>query len=331
MYNIIEKVHKVGGRVRVSMGSEVAKDGFFIKGKDGKDVFVYCWDKVLIPKAVVQIFHGMAEHGARYDCFARFLNSEGFIVYADDHRGHGKTSGGLKELGYIGEDGFNNIVEDEHIISKLIKEKHGDLPIILFGHSFGSFIGQEYIIRYGNEISGVIMSGSAARTGPEVLVGRVIAYIEKSIYGDKKKSKLIDHLCFGNNNKKIPHNKYKFEWLSTDLEEVKRYERDPLCGTLFTAGFFYYFFKGLSKLYKKHRLAKIPKELPILIISGEEDPVGNYGALVKKLHKKYIDAGINNVKLKLYSAKRHELLNETNRDEVFSDVLSWINQEEIYK
>jgi alpha-beta hydrolase superfamily lysophospholipase len=301
------------------------KEGSFIKGKDGKDIFLYCWDNVSQPRAVIQIFHGMAEHAGRYKAFAEYLNSKGFIVYAHDHRGHGRTAGVIEELGYIGEDGFNAIVEDEHIISELIKKRHKDLPIIVFGHSFGSFTAQEYIIRYGNEIKGVILSGSAARRGIEVRAGNLIAAIERSIFGDKKKSKLIDYLSFNGYNKRIKNNKYKFEWLSCDLEEVRKYEADPFCGTLFTIGFFYYFFKGMLELYKKDRLEKVPKDLPILIISGEEDPVGNYGELVNELYKVYKAIGIKNLNIKLYSGKRHELHNEINREEVFEDLLLWIN------
>jgi alpha-beta hydrolase superfamily lysophospholipase len=302
------------------------KDGFFINGKDGKEIYVYCWDKVLTPKAVIQIFHGMAEHAGRYKEFAQFLNSQGFIVYADDHRGHGKTAGSIEKLGYIGEDGFNKIVEDEHIISELIKEKHKGLPIVVFGHSFGSFIAQEYIIRYAHIISGVILSGSALRKGIDVHAGIAVSYVEKSIFSENKKSKLLDFLSFYNYNKKIKNSKSKFDWLSTDYEEIKKYEEDPLCGTVFTTGFYYYFLKGLTKLYKKDRLSKIPKKLPIFIISGEEDPVGNYGAWVKKLYNNYKDIEMKNVTLKLYHGKRHEQLNETSKYETFTDIVSWINE-----
>lgn len=301
------------------------KEGSFIKGKDGKEIFVYCWGSISESRAVIQIFHGMAEHAGRYKKFAEYLNAQGFIVYANDHRGHGRTAGSVEELGYIGKDGFNAIVEDEYIISKFIKEKYKNLPVIILGHSFGSFVAQEYIIRYGDKIKGVILSGSAARMGLDVRVGKLIASIEKSIFGDTKKSRVIDYLSFSGYNKKIKNNKYKFEWLSCDLEEVKKYEEDPLCGTVVTIGFFYWFFKGILELYKKERLIKIPNDLPILIVSGEEDPVGNYGHLVKKLYEIYKAIGIKNLDMELYVDRRHELIHEINRDEVFTDLLMWID------
>lgn len=310
------------------MGSEKMSidNSFFINGNDGHKIFVYCWNNVSEPKAVVQIFHGMAEHAGRYKRLAEYLNTKGFIVYANDHRGHGKTAGTIEDLGYIGEDGFNRIVEDQHIIKEVIKEKYSELPIFVLGHSFGSFVAQEYITRYGDEIQGVILSGSALMKGIDVTLGKFIATIEKSIFVDKKKSNLMDKLSFGSYNKKIKDSKLQFEWLSTDLEEVKKYDDDPLCGTVFTTGFFYNFFTGLSKLYKKDKLDKIPRKLPIFILSGDEDPVGKYGKLVRKLYDLYNNLGIEDVTMKLYKDGRHEMINETNRQEVYKDILSWINE-----
>lgn len=303
-----------------------SSNGFFIKGKDGKEIFVYCWDKVSEPKAVVQIFHGMAEHAGRYKRFAEYLNSKGYIVYADDHRGHGKTAGCTEELGCIGEDGFNKIVEDEHSIKELIEKKHKNLPIIVFGHSFGSFLAQEYIIRYGSEINGAVMCGSAARTGPEIAIGKAAAYIQKGIFGERRKAEFIEALTFGSYNRRIKDSKSKVAWISSDAAEVRQYEEAPFCGTIFSVGFYYYLFKAFSKLYKKERLAKIPQDLPIFIIAGEEDPVGGYGKLVKKLYKIYKSNRIKDVQLKLYSGDRHEILNEVNRNEVFSDISDWIEK-----
>jgi alpha-beta hydrolase superfamily lysophospholipase len=312
--------------MEVAMVNKRINESFFIKGSDGKDVFVHCWDDVSHPKGVVQIFHGMAEHAKRYKEFAEYLNDQGYVVYADDHRGHGETAGDVEDLGYIGEDGFNQIVDDGYVIMKGIKEKYSSLPVIVFGHSFGSFIAQEFIIRYGEEVAATILCGSAARTGVEVSLGKKISYIEKDLFGERNQSKLLDFLSFNNYNKGIKDSKSKFAWLSRDQEEVRKYEEDPYCGTLFTAGFFYYFFEGISKLYVKERLAEIPKGLPIFIIAGDKDPVGQYGRLVKKLHSFYKKAELKDVQYKLYSGGRHELLNEMNKDEVFDDVATWIKK-----
>lgn len=299
---------------------------FFIQGVDGKDIFVHCWGRVREPRGVVQVFHGMAEHGGRYERFAQFLNGHGYIVYADDHRGHGKTAGRLEEIGYLGEDGFNKVVEDEHVITGRIKEQHPGLPVFLFAHSFGSFVGQEYITRYGSEISGVILSGSACKSGPEVAVGRTIAAMERKLFGDRRRSRLVDYLSFSRFNSRIEKPKQKFAWLSRDEEEGKKYMEDPFCGTVFTANFFYFFFMGLSALYRKEKIERIPKSLPVFICAGDGDPVGNYGKSVKKLYELYRKTGMKQVELKLYPDARHEILNETNRDEVFDDILHWIEK-----
>lgn len=298
-----------------------------IRAKDGKELYVYCWNNVIKPKAMIQIFHGMAEHSERYANFAEYLNSNGFIVYSSDHRGHGKTEGTVDKLGYIGKDGFNSIVEDKHLIQEQMKADYPELPIFIFGHSFGSFVAQEYILRYGKELKGVILCGSAAQRGPQVLAGTLISSIEKAIFGDKKQSNLLNYLSFGSYNRGIDDNGHKFSWLSTDLKEVSKYEEDPFCGTIFTTGFFYYFLKGVSKLYDKERLMKIPKELPIYIISGEKDPVGGNGKLVKELYKIYKEIGIRDIQMKLYPGARHELLNEIKKLEVYEDLLNWLTDE----
>lgn len=294
------------------------------KANDGKLLYTYCWDKVENPKAVIQIFHGMAEHSERYSDFADYLNKHGFIVYASDHRGHGKTASSLEEVGYIGEDGFNTIVLDKHLIFEEIKKKHPKLPSFLLGHSFGSFLAQEYVIRYGKELKGVILSGSAAQKGFKVFGGRLVSTIERQIFGEKKKGKVMNSLTLGTYNKRFEADESKVAWISSDLNIVREYEEDPYCGEVFSIGFFYYLMKGLKGLYKKERLALIPKNLPIYIISGEDDPVGGYGKLVKDLFKIYKKAGIKDVDMKLYRSFRHEILNEKHKEEVYEDILKWL-------
>lgn len=296
-----------------------------LETKDGTKLHVYCWDKVQAPKAMIQIFHGMAEHAGRYKEFAEYLNAHGFIVYASDHRGHGKTAGKVEDLGYIGEDGFNAIVEDKHFIFQQMKQEHPELPMFLIGHSFGSFLSQEYIIRYGRELNGVILSGSAMQNGLPVFAGGIISSICRLISGEKKQSKFMDSLSFGTYNKRCKNDSHKFAWLSTDQNQVKKYAEDPFCGTVFTVGFFYHFLKGLKKLYKRERLASIPGNLPIFIVAGDEDPVGSYGKSVKNLFEMYKELGMTNVNLKLYPGLRHEILNEVRNDLVYLDLLDWLN------
>lgn len=298
---------------------------YFMKAQDGKEIYIHCWDDVENPRGIVQVFHGMAEHGKRYEDFARFLNQNGYIVYADDHRGHGKTAGAIEEIGYIGFDGFNNIVLDEHELTESIKLKYPDIPIVILGHSFGSFIAQDYITRYSDEILGVILSGSSMKGGAEVVAGKALATIQKRIYNDRSKAMLLNLLSFGTYNKKIENPKSVFAWLSRDEEQVKKYDEDPMCGTLFTVGFYYYFLRALTEIYKPCKLLRIPKNLPIKIFSGAADPVGEYGVGVEKLYHMYKELGIRDLHIKLYPGARHEIINEINKEEVYKDILSWLN------
>ena len=297
-----------------------------LRARDGQIVYYYVWDKVEQPKGVVQIFHGMAEHAKRYESFAKFLNSRGFIVYADDHRGHGKTAGKVEKIGCVGKDGFSNIVDDEYEITQLIKQKYNNIPLVILGHSFGSFVAQEYIIRYSNDIDGAIISGTAYRKGGAVVFGKILSTIGVKLFGEENPSKIIDRLSFLGYNKKINNPKSVHAWLSRDEEKVKEYDDDECCGTTFTSGFWYHFFNGMSMLNKENRIAMIRKSLPIFVFAGTGDPVGSYGKLVKLLYDKYKEAGIKDVSLRLYPDGRHEMLNETNREEVYSDIYKWVNK-----
>ncbi|MBO8158159.1 alpha/beta hydrolase [Thermosyntropha sp.] len=301
--------------------------GTFIRGEGGSDIYLHCWDKVDEARGVVQIFHGMAEHGARYYPLVEYFNRKGFVVYADDHRGHGRTAKRLEDIGYIGEDGFNKIVKDEYIISNFLGEKYKGLPLIIIAHSFGSFIAQEYMIRYGNKIDGAVLCGSAAMNTIKAKAGYILASLERAVRGEKHRSRFLDFMSFGSFNRGIKDNKSRFSWLSTDKEEVRKYEEDPYCGEVFTTGFFYYLAKAFLNLYKPERLSLIPKDLPVFIIAGDRDPVGEYGRLVKRLYNIYLDAGCRKVSMKLYSGKRHELFNEVNRKEVFDDIWEWMQKE----
>lgn len=313
------------------MSKVVSEYGSYVKGSDMKDIFVYCWDEVENPKAIVHIFHGMAEHAGRYEPFAKYLNSQGFVVFADDHRGHGKTACSIDELGYIGKNGFNAIVEDEHIITQLVKSKYPDVPIIILAHSFGSYIAQAFITKHGKEIDGIILSGTSKINMTDVKLGLILAAIQRAFLGEKKKSNLIDKIGFGSYNKRIQKPENKFQWLSRDNNQVQKYIDDPLCGTVFPVGFYYYFFKGASKLYRKEKLFNIPKELPTFIIAGEEDPVGGYGKNSRKLYELYKSLNLVNVDIKLYPNARHEIINETNYSEVYEDINNWLQALTKYK
>lgn len=302
-------------------------DSFTFKSGDGSEIFVYKWipedDKI---KGVVQIAHGMAEHAKRYDRLARFLNKSGYIVYANDHRGHGKTAGSIDKLGYLAdEDGFEWLVKDLQTLSSIIKEEHSNLPLFLLGHSMGSFAAQRYIMLSGKNLAGLILSGSNGKQGIMLKIGSFLAKREVKKHGRNTPSKQMNMMIFGGYNKAFKPVRTDFDWLSRDEEEVDKYINDPYCGTVFTAGFFYDFLRGLMGVEDRNNIALIPKDLPIYILSGDKDPVGKYGKGIIDLYKRYKNHGVNDLEYKLYKDGRHEMLNEINRDEVMTDLVAWLD------
>lgn len=306
---------------------------FYFKGKEDLDIHVYKWENENIkPKGVVQIAHGMSETALRYEYFAKHLTENGYIVYINDHRGHGKTAEIIDNVGYLADkDGFTCLVEDMNILTNIIKDENDDLPVYLFGHSMGSFASQRYIMEYGNNINGVILSGSNGKQGFILNVAEKLISYEIKKNGRKHRSKRLDNLIFGGNNKKFKPSKTDFDWLSRDEKEVDKYIKDPFCGVLFTCGFFYDFIKGLKEIEDRHNLKKVPLDLPMYIISGDEDPVGKNGKGVLRLKNRYINLGVKDVSCKLYEGGRHEMLNEINKDEVIENIILWINGHSLSK
>lgn len=301
---------------------------FYFKGKEGLDIHFYKWTSEDVnPKAVVQIAHGMSETAIRYENFAEKLTENGYIVYINDHRGHGLTAKTLDNVGYLAEeDGFTCLVEDMNTFTNIIKEENPDLPIYLFGHSMGSFASQRYIMEYGSNLAGLILSGSNGKHGIVLKVGAFLANSECKKHGRKYRSKILDNLIFGGNNKGFKPAKTDFDWLTRDEKEVQKYIEDPFCGVLFTCGFFYDFIKGLQEIEDTYNLKKVPLNLPIYIMSGDKDPVGKNGKGVIRLRERYINLGVKNVSCKLYKGGRHEMLNEINKEDVMTDIISWLDE-----
>ncbi|MCY6355562.1 alpha/beta hydrolase [Clostridium sp. ZS2-4] len=302
------------------------KETFSFKDKDGLEIFVYKWspEKNKKAKAVLQIAHGMAETAARYENLAEQLTKEGYIIYANDHRGHGKTAKEVDKLGELGENGFEVMVDNMHQLTEIIEKENSKLPIFLLGHSMGSFLTQRYICLYGKELEGAILSGTNGSIGIMADIGRIIAKREIKRIGRSEKSERMDKLSFGGYNKAFKPNRTKFDWLSRDEKEVDKYIEDPFCGTVFTAGFFYDLLGGLKLIANKNEISRVPKTLPIYIFSGDKDPVGKNGRGVLRLVKAYKKVGIKDLTYKLYTEGRHEMLNEMNRDEVIKDLLLWL-------
>lgn len=295
---------------------------FWVSTSDHTDVYVKKWFKTEVkPKAIVQLSHGMIEHIQRYHDFSTFLLENDIFVYGNDHRGHGKTGGQQGQLGYFSDrNGFTNVMEDIHEITKIIKSEYPKTPLILFGHSMGSFLARHYIQFYSNDIDGLILSGTGFFPTITNISGRALA----SILPAKKKSSLMNTLAFGTYNKKIVNKKTNFDWLTRDEEAVTKYIDDPQTGYIPTARFFYDLMDGLDKIHKKNLNKNIRKDLPILLISGEADPVGNYSKGVWKVAKNYHQIGLDNVKTVLFEGARHELLHEINKEEVYSTIYNWV-------
>lgn len=302
------------------------RKNFKFKDKEDLEINCYKWtpDNDIEIKGVIQLVHGMAENITRYDYFAEKLCKDGYIVYGHDHRGHGFTAK-KNLLGYIADDdGFNWMLNDIKELTDIIKEENKDLPIILFGHSMGSFLSQRYIELYGSEIKAVILSGTNGKPSPLVKLGKAIAKFEMNRKGRKNISSKLEKLSFGSFNKHFNPVRTSYDWICSVDEEVDKYIDNKYCGFTCTSSFYYDLFNGFEDIHNKKNLNKIPKNLPIYIFAGEEDPVGNFGKGILNLYNIYKDLEIKDVEFKLYKNGRHEMLNEYNKDQVIEDILSWL-------
>lgn len=311
------------------MSFVVEQSAFFFETNDGTKIHVSKWmgEGEEKPRAIVQIAHGMAEHIQRYSLLAENLVSQNIVVFGNDHRGHGRTAILNKSSGYFSdEQGFENVVEDMFTLTTMIEKEYPDSPIILFGHSMGSFLSRRYIQLHGNRIAGVILSGTGGDPGIMGKIGRMIAAREIKKTGRRTPSPLLNNLTFGNYNKSFRPNRTEFDWLSRNEREVDLYIEDPQCGGIFSSGFFHDLLGGLETINKAANIEQVPKALPIYLISGSMDPVGGNTKGVLKTYQAFKNAGILDVTYKFYEDARHEILNEINRDEVVGDIIGWVNE-----
>lgn len=274
-------------------------------------------------RAIIQISHGMCEHTGRYIPFFRFLAKEGFIVCGHDHLGHGKTCQDPAKLGYIAPDnGYHYLVEDLHAVSLHLKKLYPDLPLFLFGHSMGSMIVRLYLSKYASLIAGAVLCGTAG-PNPASKAGMALCRAVISSKGEMYRSPALYKLVFGSYNRRYNHPRTEYAWLSRDEAAVQAYMQDPLCGFPFTASGYLDLIS--LQYYSNTRLwyKTLPQDLPLLLISGSMDPVGNYGKGISAVERQLRHAGILNLTVWIYPQARHELLNELNREEVMQDVLSW--------
>jgi len=296
---------------------------------DNETIFYYRWpsNKNIVLKGIVQISHGIGEHAGRYHSIANILQNDGYEVFANDHRIHGKSVKSEDYLGYYdGEDYFSDAINDMRQLTEIIKNTNPNKKIILFGHSMGSLLSREYVTRYGEDLDALILSGTASFMKGLGSFGLLSAQFLGKLNGKHRSNELLKNLFTSQFNKKFKPNRTKVDWISSDEKQVDLFEADPLRIEDFSLSVFKDVLKGSKKIDKDATFEKTPKNLPIFIFSGDKDPVGEMGKGVKKVVKKYKNAGIKNLTLKLYSEGRHEMLNEINKEEVEKDVLNWLNK-----
>ncbi|MFI3167581.1 MAG: alpha/beta fold hydrolase [Bacillota bacterium] len=294
---------------------------------DGLEIKAYLYDNIVVPKGIVQITHGMSEHAMRYDHFAKFLNEAGYIVCTYDVRGHGATCGDPEKVGEVGiGDNFTSCVKDQGEVSCFLKDLYPNLKLIVFGHSYGSFLTQKYIQTY-DFADKAIICGSGMQTGALLSAGLAIAKLGNKFKGKNAQAQIIANMSFGGYEKhfaKLGDNR-KNSWLNRNIEEVEIYNQDPYCGRVFTYGFYKSFFSAFKTIYDKKALENIEKDMPILMISGSDDPVGDYTKSVEALCKLYLDCGLD-VSLKLIPEMRHEILKETDKEIAYDAILNFIEK-----
>lgn len=279
------------------------------------------------PKAVVQIAHGMAEHIARYDEFARFLCDNGYAVIGESHLGHGLSAKKSEGLGYFcKKDGWEHIVKDMALVRVEGEKRFPGLPYLLLGHSMGSFMTRTYITKdYSKGLKGVVISGTGNQPGALVGVGKFLNSIVKLFNGGKHRTQFINSIAFGSYNNDFKPNRTGFDWLSKNEESVDKYVADPFCGYCFTTAAFRDMFTGLKYIGKMSNIEKMDKSLPCLFIAGAKDPVGACGKGVKETAEMFKQAGAEKIDVKIYEDDRHEVLNELDRQKVYDDVLKFFD------
>ncbi len=277
------------------------------------------------PVGIIQIVHGMAEHSERYDEYASILASEGYVVVADDHLGHGESATAENYGFFANRDGYRHMTRDLHTLTVMMKEQYSsDIPYILLGHSMGSFLARKYAADYPGEIDVLILSGTAGKN-PLSGIGIAIAKIIRGIKGERYRSPMIQKLAFGAYNKKYPEKKTAHDWLTRDEERIAMFASDSRCGFQFTISGYIDLFYLLREVNSGKWYKSIPKDLPVLLYAGDMDPVGNYGKGVTQVYNKLVKHGNAICTLKLYPDARHELHNETNRDEMFDDIKEYLS------
>jgi Lysophospholipase len=312
---------------------------FIFDSRDGEKIFVYKWlpddygnddnagERKNKLKAAIHIFHGMGEHAERYEEFAKVLTDNGFAVYASDQRGHGKTAASIEKLGHFADsNGWFIVLDDLNKLTGIIAEENPGIDIFIFGHSAGSLLARDYIVRYPENIKGIILSGTAGSPGLLGYVGILAAKLVIKKGGPTAKSPLHKKLTFEKYNSFFKPNRTTADWISRDEKVVDKMLADPYCYQLFSAAFYADLARATLRINNMKNINNIPKDLPVLIISGTECAVGGFKKGVTKVYNSFLKAGLSDVDFKLYQDARHELINELNKSEVFEDIINWLNK-----
>ncbi len=298
-----------------------------IRAADGLELFTYRWLPAGSPRGVVQIAHGLAEHAGRYARLAESLTGAGYAVYAHDHRGHGRTADSPEQLGFFArESGWQKCIDDLWQVNHTVAAEQPGVPIILIGHSMGSTMAARFISQQGTTLAGVVLSGASGQPTPLALAGRLITRLERLRLGATGRSALVNALTFRDFNRRFAPNRTGFDWLSRDPAEVDKYVADPLCGFNACVQLWIDLLDGWVEAMSPASYARIPKDLPVLLISGRRDPVSGGCRQIEPMIAAWRKAGMNRIDNKFYPEARHELFNETNREEVTRDLLNWMEK-----
>jgi alpha-beta hydrolase superfamily lysophospholipase len=298
---------------------------FTFTASDGARLAAYKWEPATAPRGVLHLAHGLAEHAGRYARTAKSLNSHGYVVYANDMRGHGQTAQSQEELGFFGEaDGWNRVVRDVAEMLEAEANENAGVPLILLGHSMGSYLAQQLLYEHPHLLHAAILSAPNGKPSRWAQAGRAVARAERLRLGKRGRSQLINSLTFGKFNEAFAPVATPFDWLSRDLAEVKLYFNDARCGFLSTTQLWVDFLDGIAELAQPAHKRMIGATFPIYLLAGSHDPVCGQGKGATALAQEYQTAGLTDVTCKLYAEGRHEMLNEINRHEVMQDLTEWL-------
>lgn len=306
----------------------IVHNSFYFPSSDGKTtVHAEEWLPEGKPKAVLQIAHGVAEYVGRYDGFATFLAENGIAVVGEDHLGHGKTvAEDEPHIYFAKKDGWNKVVFDIHYLREMYGGKFPDVPYFLMGHSMGSFLARTYLIKFPGDVDGAIIMGTGHQSAALVAGGKAVGKFIGEVFGYERPHDVVTKLAFGSYNKGIENVRTPFDWLSVNEENVDKYIADPMCGEDASVGLFLDMLGGIEFIRKQENVDKMDVTKPVLFISGEEDPVGDFGKGVKAAFATFDKAGVKDLFCKLYPGLRHEILNENEKEKVYKYILDWLSE-----